>query len=356
MSVSRGSLLLSFFILILSDSVAQIGGRYSYDFLGLPVSGRLTALGGNLIGVSDDDVNLAMSNPASLNEQMNNAIAFNHNFHFADISHGHVGFGKYLKKYGVTSHFSLSYIDYGTFDFSNELGQILGEFGASERAITIGAAKEVYERITVGANLKSIFSNYESYNSFGIATDLGMQYHNPDKQLVFSFLIRNLGYEIAAFENNRSAAPLDIQIGIAKQLKYLPFRFSIIAHQLQQWDIRYDDPNIDRTQSIFGTPVNEAQNTFAREIDNFFRHLMFNGEFLLGPNQNFRLRFGYNHLRRKELSVSNFRSMAGYSLGFGIKISKFRIDYGVGYHHLAGAANHLSISTNLDRFRKSIDL
>lgn len=89
-------------------------------------------------------------------------------------------------------------------------------------------------------------------------------------------------------------------------------------------------------------------------IDNIFRHIIINGEFLLGKNENLRLRAGYNHLRRKELSLSTFRSLAGFSLGFGLKINVFKLDYGVGYHHVAGATNHITISTNMGKFLKNL--
>ena len=64
----------------------------------------------------------------------------------------------------------------------------------------------------------------------------------------------------------------------------------------------------------------------------------------------FRLRLGYNHLRNKELSVEGFRSLSGLSFGFGIRIKKIQIDYGVGRYHLAGSVNHLNVSIDLDHF------
>jgi hypothetical protein len=120
---------------------------------------------------------------------------------------------------------------------------------------------------------------------------------------------------------------------------------------MQQWSVRYDDPNNVQSESIFEDEPTETS-AFNEGVDNFFRHFIFNGEFLLGKTQGLKIRFGYNHLRRKELSLSNFRSLAGFSGGLGLRIKGFNIDYGVGYYHLAGAANHLSIRTDLGRFFK----
>lgn len=159
-----------------------------------------------------------------------------------------------------------------------------------------------------------------------------------------------MGAELTTYNGSGFGTPLDIQVGVSKRLKYLPFRLTIIAHQLHKANVRYDDPDKLVQTDIFGEPV--KVNKFGESIDNIFRHIIINGEFMLGKNENLRLRAGYNHLRRKELSLRTFRSLAGFSLGFGIKVSAFKLDYGVGYYHVAGATNHISISTDLGRLFK----
>ena len=64
------------------------------------------------------------------------------------------------------------------------------------------------------------------------------------------------------------------------------------------------------------------------------------------------LRFGYNYKRRQEMKIDTKTAMAGFSWGFGLKISKFHISYGRATYHLAGASNHFSISTNLNELNK----
>jgi hypothetical protein len=50
------------------------------------------------------------------------------------------------------------------------------------------------------------------------------------------------------------------------------------------------------------------------------------------------------------LSVRNYRSLAGFSGGVGIKINRFRVDFGYASYHLAGGVAHLGIGTNLKDF------
>lgn len=333
-------------------SVAQIGGKHAYEFLNLPSSARLTALGGHLISVQDEDISLALSNPASLNPKMHNRLSFAHNFHFADIQNGYVGYGRHLTKWDISTHAAIQYISYGDFSYADMLGNRQDQFSVKETAFILGASKKIAERITLGSNIKSVFSNPETYSSFGVVADFGVNYQNDSSQFIVSFVVKNIGYEFTTYTGTRFGTPLDVQIGISKKLKYLPFRFSIIAHQLHKANVRYDDPDKQNNTDIFGEPIEKSG--LSKAVDNVFRHLIFNGEFLLGKNQNLRLRAGFNHLRRKELSLSTFRSMAGFSFGLGIKINAFKLDYGLGYHHVAGATNHIGISTDLGSFFKKI--
>ncbi len=134
------------FMGLASTLQAQItGGQNSFEFLRLPASARLTALGGYQIAVQDDDVNLALSNPAALNPLMNHHVSFSHNFMVSDISSGYVGFGQELKKLGVTMHGGIQYLNYGDFVATDEIGTETGSFNANEYAFTVGAGRQLYE-------------------------------------------------------------------------------------------------------------------------------------------------------------------------------------------------------------------
>lgn len=328
---------------------AQIGGAAVYPFLQFSPSARISALGGNLITVRDDDVNLAYANPALLNSRMHHALSFSHNLYLAGIQSGYVAYGHYLKKQDITLHGGVQYVSYGTFDATDEIGTVTGDFKAAEYAITLGAGKQLYERLAVGANLKFITSQLESYHSVGLAGDLGVTFIDTSRRFTASLVMRNIGGQLSAYRTgNREKIPYDLQVGLSHRLRYLPFRFSIIYHHLHRWNITYDDPNAVEPTLFLGEAPKESR--FNMVVDNLFRHFIFSGEFLFGRNEPLRLRFGYNHLLRQELSVDNFRSLSGFTFGVGLKINRFRIDYGRGIYHLAGGINHFTLSTNLSEF------
>lgn len=346
------NLLFFFFLGIISYLPAQpIGGDNVYEFLNLSSHARITALGGNLITVRDDDISLAFDNPAALNPQMHNSLAFNYNFRLADIRNGYFGFGQHIQKWDMTFHGGIHYISYGDFIGTDEVGLVEGTFDAAEQAITIGAGKQLYERLSVGANLKMVNSRFESYNSVGLLGDVAAMFHDTASRVNVTLLFKNIGTQLSTYRpDNQEPMPFEIQIGVSKKLRHLPFRFSVIYHNLQQWNILYDDPNAVDDSFFFIDEGNSNNNNDF--VDNLFRHFIFNGEFLFGKKENFRLRLGYNHLNRKELAVRSLRSLHGFSLGVGLKINRFRIDYGRSFQHIAGGNNHFSISTNLKEFTR----
>ena len=325
-----------------------LGGRDAFDAVSLPTSARVTALGGTVITVLDSDVTLAQINPAVADSVMSSQFSFNHNFHFSGISNGNVAYGHYLKKWGILAHAAIQYVNFGDFSATDAFGNVNGEFSANEVGLIVGTAYQLNERIRGGINFKVLFGNYESYSANGVGVDIGLHYKKPDNRTTWGLVLRNIGTELSPLGTERRTLPFDLQVGVSKRLQHLPFRFSIIGRHLQQPYIRYDDPEFDITESIFGEQ--EFRSSFSKNIDNLFRHLVFSGEFLLGKREQFRLRFGYDHLRRQELRLSQFRSLGGFSFGFGFNIKKIKIDYGVGHYHIAGAVNHLGIRYNIGRF------
>lgn len=345
--MKRVLLFTTFSLLLMYQVTAQLGGRYSYEFLGLPPSARLTALGNGLISVQDSDVSLASTNPASLNRLVDGQVSFNYDFLFDGINNGYLAYGHHFDSLDITGHIAVNYANYGTFTAADEYGNKEGTFKGKETSIIIGAGKSLHEKINVGVNLKAVFGNMEQYNSMGAAVDIGMIYA-LDQYTHMGLAVKNVGLVLSAYGEETAYAPLDIQVGISKRLKFMPFRYAITAHQLQEWGAIYDDPEVEENNTITGETIERS--ALSREVDNLFRHLIFSGEFLIGKGESFKLRVGYNHLRRQELTMGEFRSLAGFSGGFGISIKGFKLDYGLGYHHLAGASNHLSISTDLSRF------
>ncbi|MBK8427152.1 MAG: type IX secretion system protein PorQ [Lewinellaceae bacterium] len=266
----------------------------------------------------------------------------------SDIQHGYVAYAHHLPKIGFTLQGGVQYMNYGDIKQADEFGNITGQVKASETTFTLGAARPLSDRLSLGLNLRFGVSTLDLYQASMLGADAGLLYSDTARLFSAAVVLRNAGVQLVTYNDLREDLPFDIQIGVSKRLRYLPFRMTIIAHHLHDWDIRYDDPNLTTGDvSLFGEESSKKGNA---GVDNFFRHFIFNGEFLLGRNEGFRIRLGYNHLRKRELSVNNYRSLAGFSGGVGLKINRFRVDMGYGSYHLAGGVVHFSVGTNLKDF------
>lgn len=349
-------LLKKIFILVIIAFVSVIarsqnGGNSTYDFLNLTNSARIAALGGQQISLFDDDLNVVFHNPSLLNPSMSNHTVLNYVNYFAGINYGYAAYAWNTGK-AHTLGAGIHYVNYGDFIRANESGLQEGTFRAADYAFNIYYSRPILDSLfTIGVNFKPLYSDLESYNSFGLALDGGITYFNPDKLFSAALVMKNAGMQLKKYypSQNRESVPFEIQLGITKELTHAPFRFSIIAHQLQKWDLRYktekdieeEEGNINLGEPAQSTPV-------ADFADNFMRHMIFGLEFV--PSKNFNVQLGYNYKRRQELKIDERAGMVGFSWGFGIRIKKFHINYGRSAYHLARGTNHFSITTNLSEF------
>ncbi len=334
---------------------AQIGGKTTYTFLDLSPSARSTALGGNYITVADDDVLNAFQNPATLGLMTHQKLAFSQGFHVGGVRFSNFAYGHSVSKWKMNFMLGLQSIQYGNLKETDELGAVLGDLKTRETAINLVTSYRFYEKLTFGANLKVISSAFGDYGSWGIASDWSAFYQDTAKGTSFTFIIRNLGSQLSTYSKGgkRERLPFQMQIGWSKRLKHLPFRFSVVYHHFDKWDILYDDPNKEDLTSLFGDSPTEKSKA-AIFFDKFSRHFILSGEFILGKKDNFRLRAGYNFLRGKEMKLDNLRSFAGFTMGFGFKINRFRLDYGRANIHLGQSMHHVTISTGISEFKRNV--
>ena len=339
-------------LLSASYANAQNGGKTVFNFLNHSTSARMTGLGGNMIATNDKELALAWSHPASLSKEMNGQVVVSYDAMLQGVGSAYLGYAKYIGKANMTFHGGLQYFTYGTFDAADEFGNKQGTFSAQDMALAIGASRKLSEKWSLGLNTKFIYSNLESYTATGFSTDVSGMYFDPEKRFTFSMVAKNMGSQLSTYTNApRGALPFELQMGVSKRLKHLPFRVSLIAKDLQKWDVTYNDPNAKVETSIIGE-TKKATPAIVKQLDNTARHLLLNGEFYLGKKENISVRFAYNYLSKKELSVPPLRSATGFSLGFGVKTSRFRIDFGHNFLHTVGGFNHFTFATNLNSFRK----
>lgn len=342
-----------FYITIILSSLnagAQLGGRHTYAFLNLPNSARVASLGGKTAALRTDDLNLPFHNPSLLNEEMSDNFVLNYISYFSDINFGYVSYAKSFKKVGNFAA-GIHYINYGNFIAADIYGNKTGTFRASEYAFNIIYSRKIDSLFSVGINLKPVYSIFENYNSFGLASDIGITYYNPSSLICAALVLKNMGFQIIPYyDGNREPLPFEIQTGFSYKLRYAPFRFSLLLHNLQKFDLTYQSPLDASAENDPFLGETASRNKFDDFGDKLMRHVIFGIEIL--PFEHFYINLGYNYQRRQEMKIQLHTGMVGFSWGFGFKVSKFHFSYGRASYHLAGASNHFSLSTNFSEFYK----
>ena len=342
---------LSLCIIVLISSLgatAQTGGQTTWSFLDLDFNARGTALGGDYIALKDGDLDLAVANPASINEKMDQNLSLNHFIYPAGINYGQLAFARNFEDIGTfTSH--LRYVSYGRFTRTDATGQELGTFTAGDYALGVGYGYELNKYFSIGGNLNAVFSHYESYNSFGMGVDAAVMFHDDRSNISATLLARNIGYQFKGFtEKNHEPLPLEVLAGISYKFHHAPFRLSITAKDLTTLDLTYNDPTLVPTiDQLTQDTIPVPKASFAQKLA---YHTNFAVEIL--PTDNFFIRMGFNFQRRNSLGIVDRMGAGGFSFGLGLKIKKFSFDYGISIYSAAGVSNVFGITTNFAEWKR----
>ncbi|MCX6286073.1 MAG: type IX secretion system protein PorQ [Bacteroidetes bacterium] len=329
---------------------AQSGSSGTYEFLNLTNSARVASIGGNFLPVRDNDVTIALSNPSVITSDMNNNLAFSF-VNFMAANYGYVMFAHSFNKVGNFAG-ALQFITYGSFTQADASGNITGTFTASEYALSIGWGRPLSLHFNIGANAKIIYSALESYRSFGIAVDVAGTYTATDDVFNASLIFRNIGYQIIPYTaGNHEPLPFQIQIGLSEKLKHIPLRFYQLFTDLQKWDLSYTDPNNPSNQADPITGQTQSKSGISKFADNLMRHVVLGGEITIAKV--FAIRLGYNYRDRQEMKLYSKAGLAGFSLGFGLRIKMFNISYTRASLQAGGHnPNYFTVAVNLSEFTK----
>ncbi len=320
---------------------SQIGGTQDFAFLHFIKYAKVEALGGELVSDRGRDVNSFWNNPASQTPERTQWASFSFFPFYSGINNYLVSFAVDEKKTRTWSG-GLSYTDYGSFQAKDEAGNDLGEFSSNSFYTGISYTYAL-EPFSIGGTLKYAHSRIGEYNASGLFLDLGGQFTHPKKDWVIGLVVKNIGFPFSMYaEGQDYNPPIDIQLGTSFKPEHMPFRFSLTAHSLYQYDIVYLDPNNSGQLDQNGNVVPEEKSTF----DKVASHFVLGGEFVFSDN--FNIRLGYNHLRRSELRIEERPALSGFSCGFMARIKSFSLEYTRSFYHVEGGRNLFTIAMDLN--------
>lgn len=316
----------------------------SYNSLNLNNSSRVLSMGGDVISIVDNDVSLAFQAPSLLNKEMNRQMSFNFVDYVSDINF--ISFHYAQKIFNNLMIFSgLDAINYGEFIGSDATGNSTSVFTANQQIFTLGTAKQLSDKFTIGTNIKLLNSQLESYHSLSLSSNVSTTYFNKENNLAATLLFKNMGKPIKSYTSTSENLPFEIQLGLSKSLQHLPFRYSLVLHHLNVYDIS-NDYNLNTIYDLTTNTIIIKKETVAKKM---LRHVILGGE--LNPfRKSLYLRAGFNFQRREDLKLSSSFSMSGFSWGMGFSVRKIQINYSRSALHSSSVLNSFSLIANLSNF------
>jgi hypothetical protein len=298
-------------LLLTVASVARAQQETPYEFLRIPMSAHVAALGNSGVTLQRDVAGI-IGNPAALSTLDRPSASIGFLKYIVGMNAGYAAYGQEIEGIGHVGG-SIVYMNFGSMEGMDVNANPTGSFTPGDLAVSAAYAG-AYENLRYGAAVKLIYSSIADYSSSALALDAGVQYVLPAQRIVLAAALSNLGAQLSAYGSVRESLPFDMSVGVSTSLEHLPLNLSLDFHKLT-----------------------ESQ-------DNLLQHLSafcIGGEFLLSTA--LRARVGYNHEQRRELKVGETSKLAGFSGGIGLVISDYTLDYAVTSLGPAGELHRIGV-------------
>ncbi len=329
------------YILALAVSAAVLtaigqDSNAAYNFLNITSSSKIYGLGGVNVSLVDDDITVADQNPALMGAEMSGMIALNYMHYLGGSNFAGVRYGHSAGERGAWSA-AIQYFGYGSMKEAGPDGIVTGAFSPKDVCFGGIYSHDITGRLRGGIALKGIYSGYADYSAFALATDLGINYYDPDRDLSLSVVVANLGGQVKRFHESYDRLPVDIRLGWSQTFGGFPVRFSITAWNLTKWKLPYVE-----TGDGTSTDTPEVKDSFG---SNLFRHLVFGLDLVSSPN--YYISLGYNYKTRTDMATYSRSFLSGFSLGAGLNVKSLKLALAFAQPHKGGTTLMFNISYNL---------
>ena len=216
--------------------IAQSGWQY----LKITANARHAAMAGIKAGLGGGGSNAIFGNPAEMVSVQNIDVGLNRVNWFADIAHQSFAASKRFSGIGVIG-ISLLAVDYGDFKRTeyltiddpaaptgqrNVVDADLGTFTASDMAIGISYAREVTDRLQIGANIRYLRMEIDTDDMSNYSIDIGTLYYTGFKTLRIAMVARNFGPDQKLVDYNEEIRrepasikmPAQFRLGVAMDI------------------------------------------------------------------------------------------------------------------------------------------
>ena len=311
-------------------------GSTAYNFLNITSSSKIYGLGGVNISLVDDDMLVSDQNPALLGNEMSGQIGLNYMHYVGGSNFAGIKYAHSAGERGAWAA-AVRYFGYGSIKETDVSGSIIGTFSPKDVAFTGTYSHDITDRLRGGIDLKFLYSGYADYSAFAVATDLGINYFDPDRDLSLSLVVANLGGQLKKFNETTDKLPIDVRIGWSQSFGTFPVRFSITAWNLTKWKLPYYETGDGSTAAEF-----KLKDSFS---SNLFRHLVFGIDLISSPN--WFLGLGYNYKTRTDMATYSRSFLSGLSLAGGLNVKAFKVGLAFAQPHTGATTLMLNLTCSL---------
>lgn len=322
-------ILCTLFFVLCAPSVSAQTGTTAYEFVNIPVSAHSAAVGGNNVSMIEDDVTLMFTNPALLANVSNKTLNFNFMTYMASGTKLSAAFAMQAGERGTWA-IGAQVLNYGEMTETTASFEELGKFKATDIGIQGGYTYLLSDEWSGGVQGKVLLSNYGEFKSVGLCVDLGLNYYDEEHGFSFGVVAQNIGGQVKTLHEERQKMPFNLAMGISKEFANAPLRISVGLQDLTHWKSSY-----------YASPNGKELNGSKR----FFNHVSLGAEIF--PTAQTWIALGYNFRRGNEMKVADSSHWAGFSIGGGIGIKKFKVGVAYGKYHLAASSIIVNASYSL---------
>lgn len=316
---------------LIPSAAAQESGSV-FNFLNLPVSAHSTALGGKNISLVEDDISLAIQNPALLTGVSNHTVGFSFMTYLQGTNTGAAAYSQQVGERGAWGA-NVQFVGYGSTKETLLSGEIVGELKPLDLCFAGQYSHILSERWAGGVTAKFIYSHYGPYTSCALAADLGLNYYDEESDFSISMAARNLGGQVKSFGEKRDRLPADLEIGFTKSLGHAPIRISVTMVDLTRW-----------TSDDYFTTGSKLKSGSI-----FINHFVLGAEFL--PSDKFYIGLGYNFRRGYEMTAAGSSHAAGLSFGGGVNLKRLKLGIAYAKYHVSAPTLAFTLAYNFAKTR-----
>jgi len=207
--------LLALTLVITLVGIDPNAGTTGFDFLRITPTAREAAMGGAAVGSTPSPMGFWFS-PAHATAAESPRAHVGYLNYVAGVQ---TGSAAYSQPVGTNKGigFGIVYLNSGTMKRTNERGEELGTFGVSYAGLNLSGAMRLADALSVGVGLQGLYGSIDTFFGMGLAGNVGATYQFPVDGLTAGLAVRNLGYQLKAFQAGRDPLPVDFGLGLGYQ-------------------------------------------------------------------------------------------------------------------------------------------